>query len=46
MNAIVYSFFYNLMTKIADMSLLFFYSYDCIRYSSGDIADAIYELRL
>lgn len=34
------------MTKIADMSLLFFYSYDCIRYSSGDIADAIYELRL
>lgn len=23
------------------MSLLFFYSYDCIRYSSGDIADAI-----
>ena len=28
------------------MSLLFFYSYDCIRYSSGDIADAIYELRL
>ena len=32
------------MTKIADMSLLFFYSYDCIVGSSGDIADAIYEL--